>query len=147
MTHSLAESSYQTYQRAWQSLQAFRSGKGSASNSHIVTTEELISFTANLHAKGYSSATVHTYVSAVNHIHRTAGGGNLMDNFIIKKLLDSTAKLDYKRARRSHIDVPLLEQLVGKIPAVLSSQYEICLFKTTFLLLFYLAARIGELAT
>ena len=104
-------------------------------------------FITHLHSSGYSSSTIHTYSSAVNHIHRVAGGSNFMQDFMVKKLLDAVSKTSHPTSRRAPIDVFILDSLIRQLQLLHMSPYDTLLYQTTFLLLFYLAARIGELAS
>ena len=147
MKSSVATSSYGTYRRAYNSLKTFFNELYGVDPGWPLTIEEAVLFVTFLHQEDYAAATIHTYLSAVNHINfKLKKGQNLMADPLVRKVLDGVDKMKVPRPLRSPITFELLQELVLSIDHIIKDTYNIALYRSLFLSMFFMCTRIGEVA-
>ena len=111
-----------------------------------MSVDTLSLFISHLSLSNYASATIRTYVSAVSHIHKLLGPDNPAAHFTIRKLLDAVDKLNpASKPKLQAITISLLHQIIDHLPLLVTTPYDLALYRSVFFSLFYLCARVGEL--
>ena len=104
-------------------------------------------YVAYLFQKSFAPSTISTYLSAIGYVHKMLALPDNTQSFLVDKLVVGAYRLGHKIDIRLPITIPVLNNLVRAIPAVLASSYEQCLFRAMYLFAFSAFARIGELVT
>ncbi len=146
LQRSIAKSSYGTYNRAWANLTDFFLEVYGYEPELPLSVEAAAMFITYLDLQGYASATVHTYFSSINHMHRLKGGQHLTSLPLMKKLLDGVDKGQSIKPVRAPITVTILEKLLDAVPRVVYVPHDIILFQAIFVNMYFLCARVGEIA-
>lgn len=95
----------------------------------------------------YAPSTVHTYLSAINYVHRLCGGENLSEDFVNRKLLEGVDKSKVHSQKRLAITYSILEGIFDSLQYVIDNPYNVSLYKALFIFMYYSCARVGEVAT
>lgn len=100
-----------------------------------------ISFMIN---KGYAVSTVVSHISALSFFHKLVGCNDPTSSFVVRKILSGAKKMYPSCDTRIPITIDMLYKLVDSVRMVVSSQYEIDMFRAMFILMFHAFLRIGE---
>ncbi len=146
LQRSVAKSSHGTYSRAWKNLSDFWYDLYGSEPVLPLTVDAAALFLTYLDLLEYAPATIHTYFSSINYMHRLKGGSQLSSEPIIKRLLDGIDKGANFRPLRSPITLEILEKLLIVLPSVFDNPVEKVLYKALFTAMYYLCARVGEVA-
>lgn len=142
---SLAKSTHSTYNRGIDNFEKFRMVLG-LQNVWPAPVQHVINYVSHLSLQGKAPSTIDTYIAALAYIHKINGWINPTDNFIIKKLREGCRRQTQRVDGRCPITLPILTSLLGSLPSLCSSSFEVALFKASFSLAFFGFLRVGELA-
>ena len=143
-TSALSSSSRATYKRA---ISVYSKFVKQTYNSEIVfpTPENaILTFISYLHTQHFSPATISTYVTALSYMNKLKGREDPTTSFLIKKLLVAVTRQSSRPDSRIPITLYILHDLIRVLPTVSNSSFNMHLFKTMFLTLFYGFLRIGK---
>ncbi len=132
-----------TYATGWQAFSQFLQHGGHALT-FPVTVHVVREFVAWLSLRRLTSATISTYVAGVSHFHKINGFQDPTKDFIITKLLEGTRRAAPKSDTRLPISLPILQDILGALPLVCTTQYEVTMFRAAFLCAFFGFMRVGE---
>lgn len=141
---SLSKTTLNTYQRAIDLMQKFLVD---FSISVVLPLPPVVValFISRLHAQGYASASIITYVSAVSHIHKLYSVQDPGCSFLVKKAV-AGAKKD--RPQQADVRLPITPHILGRLLKALRycarSAYEQTMFTSMFSLAFAAFLRVGE---
>ncbi len=107
---------------------------------------DVVWFLSYLHALGLGSATIHTYLSAINHMNRFYGRPPLIDNYLIRKTLNGIDNLSIVKPLRSPVTPQILHRMIINMSSIIDDPYSCLLYKALFSSMFFMCARVGELA-
>ena len=144
----LAQSSQQTYRRAWHLFSEFTSLFGMSAEGLIrlpVSVADLSLFIAFLDEKGLAPSTIATYTSAIGYQHKLWGLQDPTSAFVIQKLLRTTRYDRESYDSRLPITVPLLIRLCGAASSTVINQYQRLLFQCMMCVAFWGFLRVGEI--
>ena len=110
-----------------------------------ILVERLSLLITFLIAKGYATALISSYSSALGYVHKIRGLSDPSTAFIVRRLLRSVHKSDRKGDTRLPITEPILLELVKSLTSVTNSYNNQVMFRSMFLLAFYGVLRIGEI--
>ena len=88
-------------------------------------------------AKGNAPALISSYISALGYVHKIRGLSDPSTAFIVRCLLRSIHKSGRKGDTRLPITEPILLELVKSLTRVTYSYYDQVMFRSMFLLAFY----------
>ena len=111
-----------------------------------MSVETAVLFMTYLNLEGYAASTVHTYMSLINHMQKLEKGPDLMSFQLVRKTLDGIDKTSTPKALRQPITLNLLEKLMFNVNLVLEDPYSCYLYKALFSSMFFMCARVGEVA-
>ena len=110
-----------------------------------VNSQHVVLFVAYCFEKGLAPSTIHTYVAGVNHFHKLAGGSDLKEVFMIKKLLEGCLRLRKKKDTRLPISIKILMNVSAILPSVCYDEFEVKMFRAAFLLAYFGLFRVSEI--
>ena len=110
------------------------------------TISDVVFYIAFLAKKHWAHSTISVHMSAISFLHKINNWSDPTNAFIIKKLKEGSRRVSSNPDNRRPITFPLLKAIVGMLPAMCSSSYEVTLFKSAFLLAFFGFLRVGEYA-
>ena len=142
---ALAPSTQKTYKRAWSTFGLFSTEVLNQKMPLPLSVSTISLFVAYLYSKHFAPSTISTYLSAIAYVHKMLSLPDNTRSFLIDKLVTGTYRLSTTVDTRLPITIPILNKILLHLPAVISSSYEICMFKAMFLFAFCAFARIGEL--
>ena len=144
LSASLAVNTQLAYKNALSAFNKFRSHHNFGTQ-WPATILHVQYFISSCFEKGFSTATILTYISGISYFHKIH---NLLDptsTFVIQKMLDGCRRSRKKKDNRAPISKELLTSICCKLNELCSSLYEAILFKTAFTLAYYGLLRISEL--
>ncbi|CAH1789773.1 unnamed protein product [Owenia fusiformis] len=149
MNKSLAPSTKTTYIRAWKKYIDFHKRVTAKTRSKVfpVTSTRLSSFIAHLSLENYASATITTMVSAISYYHKMCNKTDPADSFLIRKILKGLLKASPSLDSRLPISEKILAKLIGVLPLLFTSKYEITLMTAMFSLAYHAFLRLSEFTT
>ncbi len=103
-------------------------------------------FLAYLDLKQYAPATISTYLSLVNHIHKSSGGTCFIQHQLIKKVLSGIYKSSKPNPKREPITLSLLHRLHKVLARATDSHFDLILYRAIFTFMYHSCARVGELS-
>ena len=106
--------------------------------------EEIAQFIADLSWQGYGSSTISTYVSGIAFIIKSNGLSDITNNFVIRRFVDGCRRRHARRDTRCPITLPILKALLASLPHVCSHSYEVAMFRSAYLLVFFGFLRVSE---
>ncbi|XP_067653261.1 integrase/recombinase xerD homolog [Haliotis asinina] len=95
--------------------------------------------------QGKSPRTVRAYISALCTWNRLNNLINHCEHFLVRKDIIGMHKIKVRRDIRKPITFPILQRIVGVLPAICRSSYEAQVFKSAFTLAFFGFLRVSEL--
>lgn len=138
----MASNTHKTYAAGWNKFcQFFGSVYGGPVSADVIQR-----FVAWLSLHKFAPSTITTYVSAVGFYHKLQGWADPTNDFLVSKLLEGCRRLRPLSDTRLPMSIPILVQITQSLPAVCTSTFEACLFKTVFVCAFFGFMRVGELA-
>lgn len=143
---SLAPNTVHLYQRGIRYFFDFRH-KYSLSNIWPVPVDDILSFMGHLVNEQLSHSSVACYLAGLSFYSKLHGFVDNTQAFIVRKMLDGIKRSQgIKKDTRLPITTDLLHVILGVLPSVCKSLYELLLFKAAFTLAFFGLLRISELA-
>lgn len=106
--------------------------------------EQLAQFIAYLSWRGYAGSTIATYTQGISFFLKSQGLTDLVDNFIIRRLVDGCRRKHARRDTRCPITLSILQSLLAALPHICASDYDAQMFKAAFMLAFFAFLRISE---
>ncbi len=146
MKGSIKDSSYATFQRAWSVFEVFYQEFYACQPVWPVSETDIIWFCTYLSICEYAPSTIHTYVSAINHMNRLKGQPSFTSSFLVRKVLDGIDATAVPKPLRAPITPELLDLMLTNLPHMGLSFYEYNLFQAVFTFMFFTCARVGEIA-
>lgn len=144
---SFSDTTYPTYGRAWHLFYTFHNLLHNAAPTLPLTQDSISLFISYLSYINLAPNTIHTYVSAINHINQLNGGEHLSSSFMSKKLLVGVDKSTPAKPKRLPITIDILHSIIHQLGKLAQGRYTISLFQALFSSMFYLGARVGEVST
>lgn len=111
-----------------------------------ISAPHLALFIAYLFDRNYASSTVNTYISALSYSHKLFGFEDPSKVFFIVQMLKGYGKLTFSLDSRLPITRPILHRLLNIASEIVTSPYELCLFRAMCSLAFHAFLRVGEMA-
>ena len=106
---------------------------------------DLAFFVSFCYQKGYSPASVTTYMSAISFVHKLRNIDDPIESFVIRKILEGFRRLQSKKDLRAPITEDILIRIVQSLPFICYNRYELALFHSVYSLAFFGLLRVGEL--
>ena len=106
---------------------------------------DLAFFVSFCYQKGYSPASVTTYMSAISFVHKLRNIDDPIESFVIRKILEGFRRLQSKKDLRAPITEDILIRIVQSLPFICYNRYELALFHSVYSLAFFGLFRVGEL--
>lgn len=140
---SLATSTWTSYNRAVIKFIKFRHD-WELGSTWPVSTSVVAAFLAYLSTQGLAASTIFANLSAIAFVHKINGWLDPTDSFIIRKMREGTKRLNPSSDFRRPITFSILKLLIGALPSLCKSSYEVSLFRAAFSLAFFGFLRVGE---
>ena len=102
-----------------------------------ISVVRLSLFITFLNAKGYAPASISFYISELGYVHKIRGLSDPSTTFIVRRLLRSVHKSGRNGDTRLPITEPILLELVKSLTKVTDSYYDQIMFRSMFMLAFY----------
>ena len=144
---SLAESSKETYKRAWHVFDEFSMSLFGRVLQTPIDVSTIALFVAYLHNSKMSYRTINTYLSAVAYVQKMLNLQNPTTNFLITNLVRGSQSLQPSYDMRLPITIHILNKLVESLMHVSQTHYHRLLFTAMFLFAFHTFARVGEITS
>lgn len=141
---SLAGNTFLVYQNAVSNFTKFRQ-EYIINEIWPVPVSHIMMFIACCFERGYSPATISTYISGISFVHKIRDWPDPTEQFIVKKLVEGCRRSRPRRDQRAPITLPVLTKVVAALPAVCYSNYEAKLFTAAYLLAYYGMLRVSEI--
>ena len=135
VSSSLAPNTWKLYNRAWTVLQDF--GRTVHISVFPLESYNLGLFISYLFQKGYSTATIRTFVSAIGFYHKVNGLHDPSSSYMIEKAIQGLKKLRPSIDKRRAITIDMLANMVCSLFNLPLTMYERYLFKSMFLIAFF----------
>lgn len=146
MHKSKADSSYNTYRRAHTALWLFFKEVYGLEPSWPLVLNDVLLFLSFLQLEGYAPSTIHTYLSAINHVNQLKKGANLSADITVRQVLDGIDKMCIPREVRQPITQDILTRLLRVIPIFIHDEYMVAMYRALFTSMFFMCTRVGEVA-
>ena len=143
VSSSLAPNTWKLYNRAWTVLQDF--GRTVHISVFPLESYNLGLFISYLFQKGYSTATIRTFVSAIGFYHKVNGLHDPSSSYMVEKAIQGLKKLRPTIDKRRAITIDMLANMVCSLFNLPLTMYERYLFKSMFLIAFFGLFRVGEI--
>lgn len=145
MTDSLADTTWQSYQRTWEKFDKFSRLTLKKSLTLPIPFQELAWFIAYLDQEKLAYSTILSTLSGLAFWHKIKGLPDPTKHFMITRMLTGIRNKKQKVDMRMPITVPILEKLVDAVPKVIPYAYEAAMLTCIFTLAFHALLRIGEM--
>lgn len=142
---SLTENTKLVYRNALSALRHFQT-TFNLQQDWPIALSDIILFISFCFQKGYSAATIATYVAGVSFQHKIRNIEDPTNFFLVKKLLEGAKRLRRRPDTRAPILEETLEQICMALPKICFSKYEFTLFKAAFTLAYFGLLRVSEMA-
>ena len=109
-----------------------------------VPENHIMLFVSFCFKKGYSAASVITYVSALSYFHKLHAYADPTEFFVLKKMLEGFRRLKGRKDVRAPITLDILSRIVGALPSICFDSYETALFRAAFCITYFCLLRVGE---
>jgi len=108
----------------------------------------IVAYIAYLSKENWAQSTISVHISAISFAHKINSWQDPTESFLIKKLKEGCKRLRGSMTMdiRRPITFPILKQLITVLPAICSSSFEVCLFRSVFSLAYFGFMRVGEYA-
>ena len=143
----MAPSSRMVYARAWRLFQQCLELLGEVPisvNSLPLAPNIILFFIGYLSLRGFASASITTYVSAIGYVHKIKSVHDPTSCHLVQKVLAAISKVSPSSDTRLPITLLILQQLVDALPTVVSNRYNMVMLQAMFVLAFFGLMRIGE---
>lgn len=141
---SLAPSSRNTYDRAFEYYSKFIHDRFGNIPIFPATVEQLVLFIAHSFEHNLAASTVTTYVSAISYFLKMRNVPDPTSNFIVKKCLQGYQKCAGTSDTRLPITPIVLRSIVGSLDLTTNSHFIRLMLKSMYLLAFHAFLRVGE---
>ncbi|CAH2222041.1 micronuclear linker histone poly -like, partial [Pelobates cultripes] len=145
-TKSLAPSTWSSYAKVWKEWEeTVEEVGGDLSEGHRL--DVFLWLLCRLFAKGASPAMVDRHMSALAFWFKFQGWEDLTKHFLVRQAVRGFRRGKTSTDVRRPVSFAVLQGLVGKLPELCSSPFEVVLFSGAFVWAFFGAFRIGELVS
>jgi hypothetical protein len=131
------------YTRAWQAFNDFREKLGREA-ARAAGTDEISDFIGQLSLDGKAPATICGYVAGIGFWHRIKFGFDATDNCVVRQLLKGVRRGNRPPDSRAALHDGLFERFLTILPTLVSSQYELLLFRAALAVGFFGFLRVRE---
>ena len=145
LAHSMVKSSWALYERAYQSLEDFRTKFG-LPLVMPVPPAILALYVSYLFNNRYASSTIVTYLSAIGYIHNIQGLPDATANFLVQKVLQGVKKSRPTADVRLPITLSALTKIIQAANFCVESFYQRTMFISMLTLAFSAFLRVGEMS-
>jgi site-specific recombinase XerD len=114
--------------------------------SHPIQSAQLSQFISYLSLKGYSAATIETYVAGIKHFQRYSFDSKLDTDYTTAKQLKGLRRSHSTPDTRAPITITQLKTILMALSSVCTSVYETLLFRSLFTVMYFAMLRISEVA-
>ncbi len=132
---------------SWNALSSFYQSVWHIDPVLPISSHNFSLFITHLSSSRYAAPTIHTYISAVGYFHKLKGMHNPAAQFLPRKLLESVDKIKPPKPSLLLISLQSLNKIVNCLNTICITPYDTKLYKALFLSLYYMCARVGELAS
>ena len=110
-----------------------------------IPIQHIILFVAFCFENGHSPNTISTYVAGINYYHKLSGYYDLMEIFVINKLIEGCKRGRICRDNRAPLTKSILALVCNTLPLVCYNNYEQKLFSALFVFAYFGLFRVSEL--
>ena len=141
---SVAENTASTYQTALACFNQFRSQYGFPID-YPGQAQHYVLFISYCFERGFSPATIKTYISGLSFYHKLHNWYDPSELFIIKKLLEGCQRTRRRVDSRAPVTPMILQAICGLLHSACYNDYEAIMFKAAYLLAYYGLLRVSEI--
>ena len=151
LVNSLVQDSYAprtllNYARVWRRFQEFLSSLALPSTLPV-PRDSIALYLAALSREGRGPSTIRGTLTAIGWKHKIAGVRDPSGDFLLSRMIKGIRRArPHPPNRVLPVTVDILHRILGVIPGVTGAPYEAALMGALFLLAYYGAFRVGELA-
>ncbi|XP_054856230.1 integrase/recombinase xerD homolog [Eublepharis macularius] len=144
---SVAPSTLRAYSAAAARFQAFATGAGTQ-GSWPASQDLVLQYLAHLKGLGLSPRTMRRDLAAISFFSKAQGLPDPCNCFLARRALEGWARLAPPPPDpRRPITIPILERVLQALPNLCWSAFEVQLFRAAFLITFFGAFRVSEVAS
>lgn len=140
---SVSVNTASTYKNAISCFDDFRIQYGLGLN-YPGRADHIVLFISYCFEKGFSPATIKTYISGLSFYHKLNNWYNPADLFVVKKLLEGCCRSRMRVDNRAPITPLILRSICASLSSVCYNDYEATMFKAAYLLTYYGLLRVSE---
>lgn len=140
---SLAKNTWTSYDRCLDTFNNFRA-LFNLDSSWPASLFHVVSFISFLSVEGWAPSSINCHISALAFFHKINSWLDPTNHFLITKLKEGCKRLNRRVDGRLPITPSILSRLIRVLPALCQSDFEIHLFKASFLVSFFGFLRLSE---
>ncbi|XP_063784402.1 collagen alpha-1(I) chain-like isoform X1 [Pseudophryne corroboree] len=142
---SLAPATFAAYRAAWERWCRFIRERGQCGKT---SHDLLLDYIWVLYSDGISRASVNRVLAGISYFLQLRGEADFTKSFFLRRVLKGWARATPPLPdTRQPITGALLRRILGSLPSICFSGYEVRLFRAAFTMAFHGAFRVGELVS
>ena len=143
MMNAVSANTRATYNQAWQIFSEFREKLG-FDTGRPASLEQVANFIGWLSLSGRAPSTIGAYVAGVGFFHKIKYASDPTAHCVVQQLLKGARREHRQPDSRAAMHGVLFEKFLAVLPRIVSSAYEVLLFKAALALGFFGFMRLGE---